>query len=77
MIVDICAQQHTYEDFFGLVGEHLCLSKEGYIYCFKDILIRRYNYADHLDNVKLRNIAKFCAHLLAIKTTLWHVCFHI
>ncbi|CAF0976423.1 unnamed protein product [Rotaria magnacalcarata] len=73
MIVDICAQQHTYEDFFGLVGEHLCLSKEGYIKWFTDILIQRHIYADRLDNVKLRNIAKFFAHLLVTECVSWNV----
>ncbi|CAF1576363.1 unnamed protein product, partial [Rotaria magnacalcarata] len=31
MIVDVCAQQPTYECFFGLLGERICLLEDKYV----------------------------------------------
>ncbi|CAF4936182.1 unnamed protein product [Rotaria sp. Silwood1] len=73
MIVDICAQQHTYEDFFGLVGEHICLSKQGYVYWFKQIFQDQYDISRWPKNVKLNNVAKFFAHLLVTDSISWDV----
>ncbi len=64
MIVHRCAQQRTYQHFYGLLGQRLCSSKVQYIIYFEQAFIDQYKIIDHLENVKLRNIAKSFGHLL-------------
>ncbi|CAF4356414.1 unnamed protein product [Rotaria sp. Silwood2] len=64
MIVDICAQQRTYEHVFGLLGQHFCLSRKEYVEYFEKIFQDQYKIIDYLEYVKLRKVAKFFAHLL-------------
>jgi len=73
IIVDICGQQPTYERFFGLVGEHICLLDKGYIYCFEKSFQDQYGHSHRLENVKLRNVTKFFAYLLATNSIRWSV----
>ncbi|CAF4455298.1 unnamed protein product, partial [Rotaria sp. Silwood2] len=79
VIVDICGQQPTYERFFGLVGENICLLDKDYIYWFEKSFRDRYMDADRLENVKLRNVTKFFAYLLATNSIHWSVfkCIHL
>jgi pre-mRNA-splicing factor CWC22 len=76
MVVDICAQQPTYEHFFGLVGEHICLLDNDYIFWFESSFRDQYRNAHRLENIKLRNMAKFFAHLLATNSISWSVYIH-
>ncbi len=76
IIVDSCAQQRTYEPFFGLLGQHLCLLEKKYLDCFVNVFRDQYIIVYRLENVKLRNMAKFFAHLLATDSISWGVCIH-
>ncbi|CAF2063531.1 unnamed protein product, partial [Rotaria magnacalcarata] len=74
MIVDVCAQQPTYECFFGLLGERICLLEDKYVYWFRcsfQYQYGQYAIARHMENVKLRNVAKFFAHLLVTESISW------
>lgn len=73
MILDSCAQQRTYERFFGLLGQRFCLLKKEYIACFEQIFSEQYDTVHRLENVKLRNEAKFFAHLLVTDAISWGV----
>lgn len=76
MMVDSCAQQPTYERFFGLLGQYICLIENDYADCFQNVFRDQYATGNNLDNAKLRNLAKFFAHLLATDTISWGVCIH-
>jgi pre-mRNA-splicing factor CWC22 len=76
MIIGICAQQATYECFFGLVGERICLLDKDYICWFERSFQHQYEDTHRLENVKLRNVAKFFAHLLATNSIRWSVYIH-
>ncbi|CAF1966539.1 unnamed protein product, partial [Rotaria magnacalcarata] len=74
MIVDVCAQQPTYECFFGLLGERICLLEDKYVFwftCSFEDQYGQYAIARHMENVKLRNVAKFFAHLLVTESISW------
>ena len=76
MILDSCAQQRTYGRFFGLLGQRFCLLKKEYIECFEKLFQDRYEIVHRLENVKLKNIAKFFAHLLVTDAISWGVCIY-
>jgi pre-mRNA-splicing factor CWC22 len=73
LIVDICAQQSTYEPFFGLLGRHICL-EGGYVYWFECIFEDVCSISHPFRDVQSRNVAKFFAHLLATDSISWSVC---
>lgn len=79
MILDSCAQQRTYERFFGLLGQRFCLLKKEYVECFEKVFQDQYEIVHRLENVKLRNVAKFFAHLLVTDAISWGVlrCIHL
>ncbi|CAF2180227.1 unnamed protein product, partial [Rotaria magnacalcarata] len=73
VIVNICAEQQTYEDFFGLLGQRICTLKKEYVKYFEKVFQDQYEIVHGLENVKLRNVAKFFAHLLFTKSISWDV----
>jgi len=66
MVLDICAQRPTYEEFFGLLDRQLCLLKKEYVEYFEKVFQDQYEIIHSLENVQLRNVAKLVAHLLTI-----------
>jgi hypothetical protein len=77
MILDSCAQQRTYERFFGLLGQRFCSLKKEYVECFEKVFQDQYEIVHRLENVKLRNVAKFFAHLLVTDAISWGVCIYL
>ncbi|XP_055330180.1 pre-mRNA-splicing factor CWC22 homolog [Paramacrobiotus metropolitanus] len=77
MIVDCCAQQRTYEKFFGLLAGRFCQLHQTYIEPYQKIFIDSYDTIHRLETNKLRNVAKFFAHLLWSDAISWLVLGHI
>merc|ERR1712227_920876 len=73
MIIDCCAQQRTYEKFFGLMGQRFCQVNKAYQEPFMKIFIDTYNTVHRLETGKLRNVAKFFSHLLHTDAIGWEV----
>jgi len=73
MIIDCCAQQRTYEKFFGLMGQRFCQVTRTYQDPFSQIFLDTYNTVHRLETGKLRNVAKFYAHLLYTDAIGWAV----
>ena len=73
MVIDCCAQQRTYEKFFGLLAQRLCQLKREYIDPFQKIFVDSYNTCHRLEIGKLRNVAKLFAHLLFTDAMGWEV----
>nr|XP_033802406.1 pre-mRNA-splicing factor CWC22 homolog isoform X2 [Geotrypetes seraphini] len=73
MILDCCAQQRTYEKFFGLLAGRFCMLKKEYMESFEDIFKEQYDTIHRLETNKLRNVAKMFAHLLYTDSVPWSV----
>ncbi|XP_063230054.1 pre-mRNA-splicing factor CWC22 homolog [Bacillus rossius redtenbacheri] len=73
MFLDCCAEQRTYEKFFGLLAQRFCMINKIYIPPFQQIFKDTYDTIHRLDTNKLRNVAKFFAHLLFTDAISWEV----
>lgn len=79
MIVDCCAQQRTYEKFFGLTAQRLCMVKREYVEPFQKIFEDCYSTVHRLELGKLRNTARMFAHLYFTDAISWEAmaCIHL
>ncbi|RNA13990.1 pre-mRNA-splicing factor CWC22 -like protein [Brachionus plicatilis] len=79
MILDSCAQQRTYERFFGLLAQRFCELKKEYVEHFEEIFKQQYETCHRLETVKLRNVSKLLSHLLYTDSISWGVfeCVHL
>lgn len=73
MILDCCAQQRTYEKFFGLLAQRFCMIDKKYIEPFQNMFREQYETIHRLETNKLRNVAKFFSHLLHTDAISWEV----
>ncbi|KAF0992822.1 hypothetical protein HZS_6236 [Henneguya salminicola] len=73
MLMDCCIQQRTYEKFYGLLCERLCLLKKEFMECFMSLYKEHYETCHRLDSVKLRNASLLFAHLLYSDAIPWTV----
>lgn len=63
MLIDSNSMERTFQRFFALQAERLCRLRPVYVECFLDCLNRQYRTIHRLETNKLRNTAKFFAHL--------------
>ncbi|XP_063972217.1 pre-mRNA-splicing factor CWC22 homolog [Diachasmimorpha longicaudata] len=73
MFLDCCAEMRTYEKFYGLLSGRFCAINKIYIVQFEQIFKDSYDTIHRLDMNKLRNVAKFFAHLLFTDSISWGV----
>ncbi|XP_015113941.1 pre-mRNA-splicing factor CWC22 homolog isoform X2 [Diachasma alloeum] len=73
MFLDCCAEMRTYEKFYGLLSGRFCAINKIYIIQFEQIFKDSYDTIHRLDMNKLRNVAKFFAHLLFTDSISWGV----
>eukprot|EP01138_Halocafeteria_seosinensis_P009483 gb/GECG01009691.1/.p1 GENE.gb/GECG01009691.1/~~gb/GECG01009691.1/.p1 ORF type:complete len:1013 (+),score=194.59 gb/GECG01009691.1/:1-3039(+) len=73
MLIECCAQEKTYLKYFGLLGQRFCLVKRSYQEAFETAFAKRYSTIHRLDTNKLRNVAKFFAHILGCDALPWTV----
>lgn len=71
MLIDCCSMERTFSRFFALQGERLCKLKEAFRDAFVNCFKRQYASIHRLETNKLRNIAKFFAHLFATDAIPW------
>jgi pre-mRNA-splicing factor CWC22 len=79
MILDACAQQRTYEKFFGLLAQRFCQIKKEFVEHFETIFRQQYETCHRLETVKLRNVSRLLSHLLYTDSISWGVfdCVHL
>lgn len=77
MILDCCAQERTYEKFYGLLAQRFCQLNKVYMEPFMEIFRNSYETIHRLETNKLRNVAKFFAHLLYTDAIHWNVLSNI
>lgn len=63
--------------YYGLLAQRFCYLKREYQEVFEDCFRRQYNLIHRLETNKLRNVAKFFAHLLATDAVSWGVLSNI
>lgn len=73
MLLDCCAEQRTYEKFFGLLAQRFCQINKIFIPPLQQIFKDTYDKIHRLDTNKLRNVAKFFAHLFFTDAIPWEV----
>lgn len=72
MFLDCCAEQRTYEKFYGLLAQRFCMINRAYTEKFEEIFKHVYDTTHRLDTNRLRNVAKFFAHLLVSDSIGWN-----
>ncbi|XP_076368579.1 pre-mRNA-splicing factor nucampholin [Tachypleus tridentatus] len=77
MILDCCAQRRTYEKFYGLLAQRFCQLNKTYVEPIEEIFRGTYDTIHRFETNKLRNVAKFFAHLLYTDAINWMVLSHI
>jgi pre-mRNA-splicing factor CWC22 len=73
MFLDCCAEQRAYEKFYELLAQRFCQINKIFIPPFQQIFKDTYDTIHRLDTNKLRNVAKFFAHLLFTDAISWEV----
>lgn len=72
MFLDCCAEQRTYEKFYGLLAQRFCTINKAYIEKFEEIFKHVFETTHRLDTNRLRNVAKFFSHLLHSDSIGWN-----
>lgn len=73
MFLDCCAEQRTYEKFYGLLAQRFCNINKMYVGPFEEIFKDTYATTHRLDTNRLRNVGKFFAHLMFTDAIGWDV----
>lgn len=73
MLVDCCAQQRTYERFYGMLIERFCRLRLEYQQYFEKLCQDTYSTIHRIDITKLRNLARLIAHLLSTDAIDWKI----
>ena len=66
MLLECCSQERTYLRYYGLLGQRFCNLKREYCNAFDDQFVSQYQSIHKYETNKLRNVAKFFAHLLYV-----------
>jgi len=77
MIIECCSQERTYLRYYGLMGQRFCQLDRQFQIQFDEAFKQQYGTVHRLDTNKLRNIAKFFAHLLFSDSLSWSVMEYI
>ncbi|GMI78651.1 hypothetical protein like AT1G80930 [Hibiscus trionum] len=77
MLLECCSQERTYLRYYGLLGQRFCMINKVYQENFDKCFVQQYSMIHRLETNKLRNVAKFFAHLLGTDALPWHVISYI
>ncbi|XP_052135755.1 uncharacterized protein LOC127754316 [Oryza glaberrima] len=77
MLLECCSQERTYLRYYGLLGQRFCMINKVYQDNFEKCFVQQYSMIHRLETNKLRNDAKFFAHLLGTDALPWHVLAYI
>ncbi|KAF3452567.1 hypothetical protein FNV43_RR03000 [Rhamnella rubrinervis] len=77
MLLECCSQERTYRRDYGLLGQRFCMINKVYQENFEKCFVQQYSMIHRLETNKLRNVAKFFAHLLGTDALPWHVLAYI
>jgi pre-mRNA-splicing factor CWC22 len=77
MLLECCSQERTYLRYYGLLGQRFCMINRIHQENFEKCFVEQYSMIHRLETNKLRNVAKFFAHLLGTDALPWHVLAYI
>ncbi|XVF29603.1 hypothetical protein REPUB_Repub15cG0136100 [Reevesia pubescens] len=77
MLLECCSQERTYLRYYGLLGLRFCMINKVHQENFEKCFVQQYSMIHRLETNKLRNVAKFFAHLLGTDALPWHVLSYI
>eukprot|EP00271_Cylindrocystis_brebissonii_P023040 TRINITY_DN9221_c0_g1_i2.p1 TRINITY_DN9221_c0_g1~~TRINITY_DN9221_c0_g1_i2.p1 ORF type:complete len:726 (+),score=168.69 TRINITY_DN9221_c0_g1_i2:311-2488(+) len=77
MLLECCSQERTYLRYYGLLGERFCHINKVYQENFDKCFVKQYSMIHRLETNKLRNVAKFFAHLLGRSALPWDTLSYI
>ncbi|XP_057874037.2 uncharacterized protein LOC131080005 [Cryptomeria japonica] len=77
MLLECCSQERTYLRYYGLLGQRFCMINKIYQEFFDKCFVQQYSMIHRLETNKLRNVAKFFAHLLGTDALPWHCLAYI
>ncbi|OAY82362.1 Pre-mRNA-splicing factor CWC [Ananas comosus] len=77
MLLECCSQERTYLRYYGLLGQRFCMINKVYQENFEQCFVQQYSMIHRLETNKLRNVAKFFAHLLGTDALPWHILAYI
>nr|XP_007148233.1 hypothetical protein PHAVU_006G191000g [Phaseolus vulgaris]ESW20227.1 hypothetical protein PHAVU_006G191000g [Phaseolus vulgaris] len=77
MLLECCSQERTYLQYYGLLGQRFCMINKVHQENFEKCFVQQYSMIHRLETNKLRNVAKFFAHLLGTYALPWHVFSYI
>ena len=77
MLLECCSQERTYLRYYGLLGQRFCMINKIHQENFEKCFVQQYSMIHRLETNKLRNVAKFFAHLLGTNALPWHVLAYI
>lgn len=77
MLLECCSQERTYLRYYGLLGQRFCMINKIHQVNFETCFVQQYSLIHRLETNKLRNVAKFFAHLLGTDALPWHVLSYI
>ncbi|PIA53648.1 hypothetical protein AQUCO_00900311v1 [Aquilegia coerulea] len=77
MLLECCSQERTYLRYYGLLGQRFCMINKIHQENFETCFVQQYSMIHRLETNKLRNVAKFFAHLLGTDALPWHVLSYI
>ncbi|KAK2441553.1 pre-mRNA-splicing factor CWC22 protein [Trifolium repens] len=77
MLLECCSQERTYLRYYGLLGQRFCMINKVHQENFEKCFVQQYSMIHRLETNKLRNVAKFFAHLLGTFALPWHVLSYI
>ena len=71
MLIECCSHERTYLRYYGLLGQRFCLMDRRWCVTFDKAFEDQYAMIHRLETNKLRNVAKFFAHLLQTDGLPW------
>ena len=71
MLIECCSQERTYLRYYGLLGQRFCVTTRAWQDAFDKAFEEQYAMIHRLETNKLRNVAKFFAHLLHTDSLPW------
>ncbi|KAJ6790608.1 pre-mRNA-splicing factor CWC22-like protein [Iris pallida] len=77
MLLECCSQERIYLRYYGLLGQRFCMINKVHQENFEKCFVQQYSMIHRLETNKLRNVAKFFAHLLGTSALPWHVLSYI
>ncbi|CAJ2639524.1 unnamed protein product [Trifolium pratense] len=77
MLLECCSQERTYLRYYGLLGQRFCMINKVHQENFEKCFVQQYSMIHRLETNKLRNVAKFFAHLLGTFALPWNVLSYI